>query len=393
MRHTRLGWTLAVFASALAPRPAAGGPTAGETVRLTAPDGVALAATYYAAGGPGPAILLLHQCNKDRGSWQGLAPRLAARGFHVLTLDYRGYGQSGGTPYTELNFAEQARISAESWPGDVDAALAHLSSRPGVRADAIGAAGASCGVNQSIQLSRRHPEVRSLALLSGNTDRAGRLHLEGRSGLPLLLAAADDDGGIVEIMAWIDATSGSPANRFLRYPTGGHGTDMFRARPELPDRIVAWFEATLLGRGSPPAAVGDKPGPTVQLLTWLDEPGGPARVAERLAAERKVGAASALLEPGFVNRVGYEALQAGDTRAAVAIMRVATEVQPQSSNAWDSLADACLADGQLERAREYSEKALRLVEGDASEPEGRKELIRQSARDKLARLAGAAPKH
>ncbi len=195
---------------------AAGEPASGHPAKLSAPDGTMLAASFYPASHPGPGILLLHQCNSDRSSWNGLAAELAARGFHVLALDYRGYGQSGGTPFNALSYPERASITTEKWPGDIDVAFAYLRAQPGVRPDVLGAAGASCGVNNSIQLSLRHPDVTSLVLLSGNTDRKGRQYLKRARGLPLLFAAADDDGDIVSVMAWMDATSGNPANRFLR---------------------------------------------------------------------------------------------------------------------------------------------------------------------------------
>ena len=44
-------------------------PPAPAHVTLTATDGAKLKATYYAAGKPGPGIVLLHQCNRDRQSW------------------------------------------------------------------------------------------------------------------------------------------------------------------------------------------------------------------------------------------------------------------------------------------------------------------------------------
>ena len=367
--------------------PAAGEPAAGKAVDFKAPDGTRLAATFYAGERPGPGILLLHQCNRDRSSWNGLAEQLAGKGFHVLTLDYRGYGESGGARHAELPGPERVRLTTETWPGDVDAAFAYLRSQPGVRGEVIGAGGASCGVNQSIQLARRHPEVKSLVLLSGNTDRQGRQHLRA-SKVPLLIAAADDDGGAVQMMAWIDASSANPANRFLQYPRGGHGTEMFKARPELPGDIVSWYEATLAGKpptASRPRAVT----PTTRLLVMMDEPGGAARVAEMLAAERKKDPGAAVLAPAVVNQLGYEAMQGGDTRAAVAIMQCNAEAHPRSSNAWDSLGDAYLADGQRDKAREASEKSLALVDSDTSETEEQRLAIRQSAQQKLDQLKTA----
>ena len=357
----------------------------GRPVDLEATDGTKLAATYFPAARPGPGVMLFHQCNRERSSWNALAAELAKRGFHVLTLDYRGYGQSGGTPYTELTFPEQRKVG-EKWPGDVDVAYAYLRSQPGVRGDRIGAGGASCGVNQSIQLARRHPEVKSLVLLSGNTDRDGRHYLKGASTLPLFIAAADDDGGAVEMMEWIDASSGNPSNKFVQYKTGGHGTDMFKPHPDLPGDIVGWYEATLLGKGQVVAAASRKRtlGPTVRFLMLMEEQGGPTRAAELLAAERKKDPKSPVLEPGFVNRLGYEAIAANDPQAAVAIMQVNVDTRPSSSNAWDSLGDAYVAAGQPEKAVECAKKALALVDADTTETKEQRELIRNSAESKLA---------
>jgi dienelactone hydrolase len=370
---------------------AAGAPVPGRPASLAAPDGTKLAATYYPGKRLAPGILLLHQCNRDRSVWNALAADLAGKGFHVLTVDYRGYGQSAGARHSELPTAERVRLSRDTWPGDIDVAFAYLRAQPGVRVDAIGAAGASCGVNNSIQLSRRHPEVKSLVLLSGNTDRSGRQHLRSAKTLPLFLAAADDDGDVVSVMAWIDASSGNAANRFTQYTAGGHGTDMFKAHPELPGEIVAWFELTLMGKDSGVLAKA-KPrpvDPTTRLRLLMDEPGGPARAAESLAAERRKDPGAAVLAAPFVNQLGYEAIAAGDPRAAVAILQLNVDAHPGSSNAWDSLGDAYLANGQTEKAREASQKCLALVDSDASESPEQRILIRESAQQKLDRLKTA----
>ncbi len=383
-----------VLASALCAAPAASGePATGQAASLAAPDGTKLAASFYPASRPGPGILLLHQCNRDRSSWNELAAALAAKGFHVLSLDYRGYGESGGTPFNDIPFQERVRITTEKWPGDIDVAFAYLRAQPGVRQDSIGAAGASCGVNNSIQLSLRHPEVKSLVLLSGNTDRAGRQHLKRASGLPILFAASDDDGDVVSVMAWIDATSGNKANRFLEYARGGHGTEMFKAHPELPGQIVAWFELTLMNKGPGVSAPPRPPkiDQRTELRMMMDTPGGASRVARSLAAERRKDPKSPVLGAAFVNQLGYEAIQSGDPKAAIMIMQVNVDARPTSSNAWDSLGDAYLADGQREKAREASEKSLALVDSDTAETAEQRANIRQSAQGRLQQLKSSPP--
>src|ERR1700686_3993745 len=92
-----------------------------RVVDLTAGDGVKLKATYFAATKPGPGVLLLHQCNRQRKIWDGLAQQLAAAGVNVLTLDYRGFGESDGTPVDKLT-PEEAQAQGAKWPADIDVA-------------------------------------------------------------------------------------------------------------------------------------------------------------------------------------------------------------------------------------------------------------------------------
>src|SRR5712672_733536 len=144
-----------------------------RVVDLKAADGTILKASYFAAAKPGPGVLLLHQSNRTRDSWDGVAPQLAVAGINTLTLDMRGFGESGG-PYTKLTDAEKAKVSA-MWPGDVDTAFQYLVSQPGVKRDVIGAGGAGWfGVLHSIEVARQHSaEVKSLVLLSGETLQDG----------------------------------------------------------------------------------------------------------------------------------------------------------------------------------------------------------------------------
>src|SRR5713226_1933093 len=100
-----------------------------KDVDIKAPDSANLKGTYFSPGHAGPAILLLHQCNMDRHAWDGLANDLAASGFHVLAIDYRGYGESGGH---FANPEERRQIVQGKWPSDVDAAYAYLTEQKGV---------------------------------------------------------------------------------------------------------------------------------------------------------------------------------------------------------------------------------------------------------------------
>jgi len=362
-----------------------------RVVDLKAADGTKLKATYFAAAKPGPGVLLLHQCNQQRKNWDDLARRLAGTGINVLTLDYRGYGESGGTPYKDLAQDEVTKVVTEKWPGDVDTAFSYLVAQPGVTRGTVGAGGASCGVNQSIQLARRHPEVKSLVLLSGNTDRDGRGFLWRSEKLPMMLGAADDDGAAVEVMQWLFELSMNPGSKFVHYTSGGHGTEMFAAHKELPGTIVDWYVQTLVKTpGSAPAvSVLSKRGAPV-ILEAIDLPGGASAIAERLAEARRRDPKANLFSEAIANQLGYEHLQSGDSQGAVEILKLNAVAYPNSPNVYDSLSDAYLADGQKDLARENAKKALELLKSDTTDPEAQRKAIQESAETKLKQL-GAGP--
>ncbi len=361
-----------------------------RVIELKAQDGTVLKASYFAAAKPGPGVLLLHQCNRQRKVWDELAGQLTAAGINVLTFDLRGFGESGGTRFDKLTPQENAKIQKERWPGDIDAAFEYLIAQPGVTGDVIGVGGASCGVDNSIQTARRHPQqVKSLVLLSGGTDLTGRQFLrEARQ--PELFAVADDDEfrPTIEVMPWLYSLSSNPGKKYVHYATGGHGSDIFKVHPELRQIIVDWYVTTLIKTpGHAPANQEKVELPaSVEVLDQLENPGGIEQVSRRLEDARRSDPKAVLFPEAIVNVVGYEHLQSGDTKTALEIMKLNAKAFPDSANVYDSLADAYLADGQKELARQNAKKALELLASDTTDPEARRKAIRESAEQKLKQL-------
>src|ERR1700693_146010 len=365
--------------------------SAEKVVDLTAADGVKFKASYFAAAKPGPGVLLLHQCNRQRKIWDGLAAQLAAAGINVLTVDYRGFGESGGDRFDKLPPQQAAQTQAEKWPGDIDVAFQYLLSQPGVTRDVIGVGGASCGVNNSIQTARRHPEVKSLVLLSGNTDLKGRQFLREATKLPVFFAVADDDEFPPSIVAieWLYSLAADQEKKFVHVATGGHGADMFKVYHDMPGAIAKWFVTTLIktpgrapgARETPPALPEE-----VRVLDQLDEAGGAAKVAKKLEEARRHDPKAKLFREDFVNFMGYEHLQAADNKGAIEILKLNAEAYPNSPNVYDSLSDAYFADGQRDLARENAKKALQLLPSDTTDPDDRRKGIKDSAEQKLKQL-------
>jgi pimeloyl-ACP methyl ester carboxylesterase len=376
-----------------------------RVVDLKASDGTVLKASYFAAAKPGPGVLLLHQSNRDRKSWDVEAAQLAAAGFDTLTLDMRGFGESGGT-----------RGDDKRMPEDVDTALEFLMSQPVVDRQAIGLGGAGwLGVTYCVGAARRHPkDIKSLVLMSGETGRDGLQFLHQAPQLPELFVFSDQDEypPTQDAMKLLYLTASSPGKKLVHYSAaedapwlwyetsdvskvpahGGHGTDLFQVHPELAARIVQWFVTTLIK--TPGHAPADSLAAEF-LLNQLQTPGGPVQATQQLVEAREKDPQAQLWQEAAVDIIGEDYQRAGDIKNAIEVFQLNLLQYPASADAHYNLADAYLADGQKDLARQHAEKALAMIDSHKaplsswSDTEQRRAEIRDAVQDVLKKLSAA----
>ncbi|MGC1321218.1 MAG: alpha/beta hydrolase [Candidatus Udaeobacter sp.] len=350
-----------------------------QNVDLKTSDGTQLKASYFAAAKPGPGVLLLHQSNRDRRSWDSVAGQLASAGINTLTLDMRGHGESGGK-------------AGDKFTDDIDKAFQYLVSQPGVNRDVIGVGGAGwLGVGYSVEFARQRPaQVKALVILSGETlggdlARVGYEFLHQAWQLPELFAFSDDDEypPTQDAMKLLYVTAGSPSKKLVHYSAaedapwlwyetsdaskvpakGGHGTDMFKVHPELPDIIVHWFVTTLIKTPGHSPADGLAAAP---ILNQLQTPGAAEQVTQQLLEARRKDPQAQLWPEAAVDIIGEDYQRVGDIKDAIETFKLNVLAYPDSADAHSNLADAYLADGQKELARQQAEKALALLNSHRS---------------------------
>jgi len=342
-----------------------------RAVDVKSADGTVLKGTYFAAAKPGPGVLLCHQSNRTRKSWDDVAKQLAAAGIHTLTVDSRGHGETGG------------KHDKQQWPVDLDAAFQYLIAQSGVKRDVIGIGGAGViGAEDSVETARRHPaEVKSVVLLSGETDHEGAEFLHQATQLPGLYVFSDEDEypPIEEAMELLYANAASPAKKLVHYPAaeeapwiwyepvdvgrvpahGGHGTDLFKPHPELPGIIVHWFVTTLLK--TPGHAPAD-PIAAAPILNDVEFDGGAARAEQKVREAREKDPQVQLWPEVSMTKIGEDFLRAGRAKESLEVFKLNLLAYPDSADVEDNLADAYLADGQKDLARQHAEKALAILD-------------------------------
>lgn len=355
-------------------------------IDLTAADGIKLKASYFSAGKSGPGVLLLHQCDHDRKIWDGLAQQLAAAGINVLTMDLRGFGDSGDTPHNGKTGPLEPDEEMQKWSTDIDVAYQYLKSQSDVRSNAIGVGGASCGVSNAVKTAIRHPEVKSLVLLSGPSDIKDRMFLR-QTKTPTFFAVSDDDPypSMVPFTEWLYLASASPGKKFAHFKTGGHGAEIFAVHPELMTAIVDWYTVTLIETPGQAPPSNDAPAILTEAKTWdlLEQQGGPAKLARELSAARQKDPKASLLTPQMIaesteknpktletgiqqmiDQIADQHFEAGDVKQSLEIAKLDALAYPNSPAAYVFLAQAYASEGQKNLARQDAQKTLELLPTD-----------------------------
>lgn len=229
------------------PRPNQG--TAMEKITLKTKDGLNIVGSYWRPSMESTrGALLLHMMPLTKESWNDFAPRLVEIGYHVLAIDLRGHGESGGGPNGHKSFSDaehQASIQ------DVEAGVQFLVEK-GVRNQELVLIGASIGANLSLWYLTDHSELKHAVLLSPGFNYRGiatePLMAKLRSGQRVLLVGSDDDpqsdGNVMRTLA-----GKAPAGvngEVLVYKAAGHGTNMFAPSKvegrDLVQEILNWLK-------------------------------------------------------------------------------------------------------------------------------------------------------
>jgi non-heme chloroperoxidase len=97
------------------------------------------------------AVVLLHGGGQTRHSWRKMARDLLAAGYHVLSLDLRGHGDS--------QWAPDGDYSADAFVGDLQAVIGTLDKRPALVGASLG------GATSLLVTGEAHPNAASALVL------------------------------------------------------------------------------------------------------------------------------------------------------------------------------------------------------------------------------------
>ena len=234
MMKLRFGIILAVLLGMVSFVSIAQDDPAPTQVEIEAEDGLMVIADFWVTDveDDAPAILLLHMLGGNRRAWGDFIPPLLDSGYHVLNMDMRGHGETGGS--RDWDAAEIDLQLMFDW----------LKAQDGVGEVAV--IGGSIGSNMALISCGNDPDCVTAIALSPGLDYAGVQPAEsvevGLAERSALLVGSLNDGRVADsIYTMAQAAPGEIGIRI--YPGRSHGTNMFRDLDEsFMMMLIAWLD-------------------------------------------------------------------------------------------------------------------------------------------------------
>jgi pimeloyl-ACP methyl ester carboxylesterase len=214
-------------------------------------DDVRFSGAYHAASDPKAFTwVLLHGLGSVKGEWDPFAAALAAEGSGVAVYDARGHGESSttlkGIPMSYQSWsAPGAGSHWDKMPGDLKAAVRHLSLRYGLPMNKIAVGGASLGANVALSFAERSKATPGVLMLSPGLVYAG-ISIEGPFELlkprPVFMTAAvADTYSFQSLQRLAQKRPRDPNCRVVQRPGAGHGVQLLD--PEFTRTVISWVRS------------------------------------------------------------------------------------------------------------------------------------------------------
>lgn len=206
-----------------------------EKVRFKTSDGFTIHGNLFRAGKN--AVLLMHQFQLDKSSFDSFAQKLNRAGLTALAIDLRGHGESTGQNGKRRGFTGFSGQDFRDMELDAKAAKQFLE-KEGFAL--FGAVGSSIGANTALNFAALDSAVKKVVLLSPGLEYLG---IETAPSAPkvkgsvLCVSSAEDEYSFATCKTLVPEM---PNAEEMDLSGAGHGTYMFR-KQGLEDEIVKWL--------------------------------------------------------------------------------------------------------------------------------------------------------
>lgn len=212
-----------------------------EPVTITAEDGLELYGLYsgtadLSADEDGvPAVLLMHHGNASKEKWLAYIPQLLEANYAVLTVDVRGFGETGGRG-DQAPTPENRLTDAQQW-------VTWLRDQDGIDPARVNIVGASIGGDIGLNVAAADPELASITVVSAGLEVEGITTVPAVEAIEIpifLVTGLDDAMGLEAVQGLVQVANTDLQIRI--YETSLCCTFLVDFQEGLDADIIAWLD-------------------------------------------------------------------------------------------------------------------------------------------------------
>jgi dienelactone hydrolase len=217
-----------------------------------------LSADYYYQGkkidkDKSSGVIILHDCSSERSRYTDLAKEIAAQGMHVLSLDFRGYGRSTATGFSQESIKKQAKdiVSYQSdialimsyWDEDVSAAYKYLRTKVDKNQN-IAIVASGCAASSAVSLAEKF-RLSAMVLMTPEMSYGDKERYKNLIDIPTYFISSAHHlttyNTAHELFVW----NGSTHSKMQTFKGNRLDRQLISAKLNLSDDITTWLKLNL----------------------------------------------------------------------------------------------------------------------------------------------------
>jgi hypothetical protein len=206
-----------------------------------------------ASGKHMPGVIVLHDCHSDRTKYTTLSTRIAEQGLHVLSLDFRGYGNSVDQGYSHLavkrnatdiiSYQTEVAVLMSYWSEDLLAAYNLLRSKVD-NSQGISIVASGCASAYAVTLAEGM-HINSMVLLTPEMSYADKERYKNLIDFPSYFVSSAQQASSYAIAQELFTWNGDKYSKLQVYKGDRLNYQVIKANKNLVNDIALWLKFTL----------------------------------------------------------------------------------------------------------------------------------------------------
>jgi len=188
-----------------------------------------------------PAAVLLHSALGDRQIFKKLSQMLVRNGIAVLSLDWRGRGQSTEKGY----YFDLSKQDREQTPLDVRAAVDYIASQDVVDANNIGIVGLVLSAKYGMLEAAKDNRIKTFVVMTGFLSSEAEKQSINSLKFPVLYLLSGGRPQVSKAMMEHYALTRSYGSQMFLHDSSEHGFHLLKTDRSLEPLIVQWLKTQL----------------------------------------------------------------------------------------------------------------------------------------------------